>query len=388
MDKIPSSPHSDPPDPAYLGQIVELLQCKKDDLIAKWRRDARLLASARHLDTPTLDDHIPTFIEELIKALVVERARRVAEVHSAESPSAHGLQRLEDGFDINEVVAEYNILRDVLQDVVEENGLTLHGRVFRIINWILDSAIGVAVDSYARQRAVELQQRREEHLAFIVHDLRTPLQALSLATQELEETLPPQQIEQAAEILDMLKRNLGRLNILVSRVSEEQVNLMSAGSHKLVRRVIDLAPLVKSLIRDVQPLGESMGTKIINNVPGSVIVYADAVVLTQIFQNLVSNALRFTPGGEVIIGARMIEGKAECWVRDNGEGIPADRIGKIFEKLETDPDPAKRGTGLGLTIVKQAVEAHGGEITVESLPHKGTTFRFTLPDENTPQKQA
>lgn len=385
MDKFPALSGSNADDPAYLAQIVELLQAKKTDLLAKWRRDARLLASAKHLDTPTLDDHIPAFIEELIGPLTIEQARRGAEVHSAESPPAHGLQRLEDGFDINEVVAEYNILRDILQDVVEENGLTLHGRVFRIINWILDSAIGVAVDSYAKQRAVELQQRREEHLAFIVHDLRTPLNALSLATQELEETLPPAQVRETLEIVEMLKRNLGRLNILVTRVSQEQVNLMSASSHKLVRRAIDLSPLVKSLIRDVQPLAETAGTRITHAVPANLVVYADAIILTQIFQNLVSNAMRFTPGGEIIVGARMLEGKAECWVRDNGEGIPADRIERIFDKLETDPDPRKRGTGLGLTIVKQAVEAHGGEITVESVPQKGTTFRFTLPSEN-PEK--
>ncbi len=57
-------------------------------------------------------------------------------------------------------------------------------------------------------------------------------------------------------------------------------------------------------------------------------------------------------------------------------------IDRIFDKLETDPDPKKRGTGLGLAIVKQAVEAHGGKITVKSVPGKGTTFRFTIPDEN------
>jgi signal transduction histidine kinase len=385
MEKFPAASDSDPDDSAYIGQVVELLQEKKADLLAKWRRDARLLAGAKHLDTPTLDDHIPAFLEELLKALSFERSPRVAEAHAAHSPSAHGLQRLEDGFDINEVVAEYNILRDVLQDVVEEHGLTLHGSVFRIINWILDSAIGTAVDSYARQTAIELQQRREEHLAFIIHDLRTPLQALSLSAEELEEILSITQTDETGEILEMLKRNLGRLNTLVSRVSEEQVNLMAACGHKLVKRLIDLSPLVKSFIRDVQPLCESNGTRIINEVPGNMAIYADALLLTQIFQNLVSNALRFTPGGKVVIGARALKGKTECWVMDDGEGIEPERINRIFDKLETDPDPEKRGTGLGLAIVKQAVEAHGGKITVKSLPQKGTTFHFILPDENAPQ---
>ncbi len=108
-----------------------------------------------------------------------------------------------------------------------------------------------------------------------------------------------------------------------------------------MRRAIDLSPLVKNLIRDLEPLGESMGTRITNSVPGNVIVYADAIVLTQIFQNLLSNAMRFTPGGEIIIGARMLEGMPNAGCGDNGEGIPADRIDRIFDKLETDPDPKK-----------------------------------------------
>ena len=368
-------------DSAYLGQIVELLQRNKTQILANWRRDARLLASARQLDIPTLDDHIPAFLEELIKILAAEEGKRVGQVHATGSPPAHGLQRLEDGFDVNEVVTEYNILRDVLQDVVESQGLTLHGRASRIINWVLDSAIGLAVETYAKYQAVELQKRREEHLAFIVHDLRTPLQALVLASLELEAATQTAQSNDTDEILDVLKRNLGRLNILVSKVSEEQINMMSGGGHKLVQRPIDLAPLVKNLIRDIRPLCESGDVRIISSIPGDLVVYADAPMLTQIFQNLVSNAIRFSPGGEINVGARRVEGRIECWVQDNGDGIPADRIDRIFDILETDPDPKKSGTGLGLAIVKQAVEAHGGKIIVESQDQKGTTFRFTLPVE-------
>ncbi|HWB60162.1 MAG TPA: sensor histidine kinase, partial [Chthoniobacteraceae bacterium] len=352
MDKSPVSPGDDHGESLYLEQIVRLLEEKKGDLLARWRQDARKLAGAKHLDTPTLDDHIPAFIEELIKSLSVESTKRVAENHGTSSPSWHGMQRLEDGFDITEVVAEYNILRDVLQDLVESHGLTLHGAAFRISNWVLDSAIGIAVENYAKQQAVELQRRREEHLAFIAHDLRTPLNAISLAAQELEETLQASPGTEAGDIVDVLKRNLGRLNILVSRVNEEQVNLMSASGHKLVRRQIDLSPFVKSLIRDLGPLCESNATRITSAIPGNLVVYADALMLTQVFQNLITNAIRFTPGGEIIVGARQMGDHVECSVRDNGEGIPEDRIGRIFDKLETDPDPAKRGTGLGLAIVK------------------------------------
>src|SRR4029077_18067178 len=101
-------------------------------------------------------------------------------------PPAHGLQRLENGFDIEEVVAEYNILRGCIHDLADVNGLNLQGKPFHIINRVFDHAIGAALQTYATQRALEVQRRREEYLAFVAHDLRTPLNAISLATKVLE----------------------------------------------------------------------------------------------------------------------------------------------------------------------------------------------------------
>jgi len=360
-------------------ELISLIREERDQLIKNWRRDARVLASAAHLDEPTLDDHIPAFLDELIMELSRPDETRVAELHTAGSPTHHGLQRLQDGFDITEVVAEYNIIRDALQDLVETHGLVLHGVPARTINRVLDKAIGIAVRSYASQKAVELQQRREEHLAFIVHDLRTPLNAISLVTDELEHSLPGPMGEGTEELVGMLKRNLGRLDRLVTCVSQEQVNLMATGRRKLERRDIDLLPFVKSIVRDMRPLQEAAGTKISTQIAKDHVVSADALLLSQIFQNLISNALRFTQGGQVIVGARFLGTTTECWVQDNGSGVAADRVDLIFEKLETDLDPEKRSTGLGLAIVKEAVEAHDGSVSVEILEPHGTAFRFTLP---------
>ncbi len=363
-----------------LADISSLIRAKKSELLSQWRRDVRLLPGAEHLDLPTLNDHIPTFIDELIDALEAEADERVAEAHAGGSPSAHGLQRLEDGFDIAEVVAEYNILREALQDLVELHGLILQGRAPRILNRVLDEAIGVAVKTYAAQKAVELQQRREEHLAFVVHDLRTPLSAMSVAAQALTESLPESATSNdAAVMMRTLQRNLGRLDVLVTKVMHEQVNLVSSAGRKLELREVDLWPLVQNLLHDLRPLSDASQTRVLNLVPKDFTVQADAALLTHVFQNLVSNALRYAPHGEVLLSARVAQGRVECSVEDDGEGIPPERLERVFDKLETDPDPEKSGTGLGLAIVKQTVEAHGGEVTVESRPDHGTIFRFTLP---------
>ena len=371
MDVIPQN---------NLLELAKLIRARRGELLGHWRRDVRVLKGAEHLDVPTLNDHIPAFIDELVAALEHGRVETVAEAHAGGCPSAHGLQRLHDGFDIVEVVAEYNILRDALQNLAEAAALSVEGDAGRTVNRLLDGAIGTAVRTYATQRAIDVQQRREERLAFVVHDLRTPLAAMAVATEVLDETLPEQvSDEEPAEMVKTLRRNIGRLQAIVTKVMQEETNLAIGTSSKLERREMDLWPFVERLIGDLRPLSDSGATDLINEVPEDLVVWADTTLLTQILQNLLSNAIRFTPGGKVVVGARRFDDHVECWVRDDGEGIPEERIERVFDKLQTDPDPEKSGTGLGLAIVKQAVEAHGGEVTVDSRPERGSTFTFSLP---------
>jgi signal transduction histidine kinase len=177
-----------------------------------------------------------------------------------------------------------------------------------------------------------------------------------------------------------LQRNVKRLDGLVTKVIQEEKNLNMDTALQLESREFDLWPVVHDLIRDLQPLAEAAGTELRNRISIRLVVFGDAGLLTQVFQNLISNAIDYTPKGEIVIGAHETgtEGGVECWVSDNGAGIPEELIEKVFDKLETDPHK-KGGMGLGLAIVKQIVEAHGGEISVESKEGSGATFRFTLP---------
>ena len=188
--------------------------------------------------------------------------------------------------------------------------------------------------------------------------------------------------ERSAQLLDTLNRNVNRLNALVSKVVQEEANLKTDPDEKLDRHQIKVWTLVEDLVSDLQPLAETSNASLINSVPQEMTAFADASLLTLVFQNLISNAIGYTQNGEVTIGAREISEAAsvECWVSDNGAGIPPERLEKVFEKLETDPDK-KEGMGLGLAIVKQIVEAHGGRVTVNSKLGQGSTFHFTLLDK-------
>ena len=297
------------------------------------------------------------------------------------SPPDHGRERLREGFDIAEVVAEYKILRGCLHDLAEAHGLRIEGQAFHIVNRVLDSAIGLAVQSYATERGIEIQRRREQYLAFVAHDLRTPLNAISLAARVLERMFPEQAKDGGSEqMLRTLHRNVGDLESLIENVIKENANFENRNTVRLECREFDLWPLVESLIYDLDPVAETGNVRLVNEVPEQLTAYADAGLLRRVLQNLIANAIKYAPRGEVRIGARALsaDGTIQCWTRDNGSGIPQARLRKVFDEAETDGE--KEGSlGLGLAIVKTYVEAHGGSVEVESKDGVGTTFRFTLP---------
>jgi len=369
-----------------LQKLASLIHKNRDAVLSRWRNQVRELPSARGLDTPTLNDHMPGLLDELIEALKRNPEMTIPEALASASPAAHGLQRLDDAFDIEEVVAEYNILRGCIHDLADENGVSLKGTAFHTLNRVFDQAIGLALQTFATQRAQEVLQRREEYLAFVAHDLRTPLNAISLAGRVLEKSFASAEIRpEVARMFKALRRNVVHLEKLVSKVIEENSNLKTEVGIKLERRDLDLWALVEALIHDLDPVAGTASARLINNVPEELVAYADASLLKRIMQNLIANAIRHTPRGEIVIDAREIPDRrgVECTIADNGAGIRADFLDQIFEKGETESDEAE-GKGLGLAIVKTFVEAHGGTVTVESTLGHGAAFKFFLPAKCNP----
>lgn len=364
-------------------QLADLLEKEEQALLARWRMVLKQLPSAKNLDTPTLNDHIPGLLQELIAELRTNASADVFAVLPGNTPPAHGLQRLEDGFEIEEVVSEYNILRGCIHDLALANNIDLQGAPFHILNRVLDLAIGSAVQTYAIQQAQKIQQRREEYLAFVAHDLRTPLNAIGLAARVIEVSLSDEhRREQPVQMIRTLTRNVQQLSSLVDKILHENLNLETESGIKLERRHLDLWPLVEGLIHDLHPVAGTGSTLLINKVPDDLVVYADANLLRRVFQNLIANAISYTPRGTVTISAKenAEAGEVKCSVVDTGAGIAKDQLVKIFSKQQSDPDRSL-GYGLGLAIFQTFIEAHNGIVGVESELGVGSTFHFTLPME-------
>lgn len=367
--------------------LAALLGREREALMANWQRQVRKLPSASTLDSPTLNDHIPEFIDDLAAALASGRDRTVPDAVNSGKPSAHGLLRVEEGFDIEEVVAEYGVLRGCVHDLADLHGISLRGPAFHILNVVLDGAISVAVQAYASQRALEVQKRREEYLAFVAHDLRTPLNAISLAARVLERTVPAHGAERAQlQMFNALRRNVEHLDRLVNTVLQENSAGVGANASRFEPRAFDVWPLVEAIIYELRPVADRVDTQLINAIPEDLVIFADADLLRRIFQNLLANAIAHTAQGKVTIGAREIGVQgAECWVTDSGVGIPADRLEEVFDTPHTELlQPGGGRPALGLAIVKSFVEAHGGKLEVESRQDAGSTFRFKLAARGAP----
>lgn len=367
-----------PQDLHTTARLAALFSLHHQEIMDVWQSQAAELLRELHLDQARITDHLPQLVTEIISDLTRCGEDRRPDPLPLNNPPVHGVQRFHDGLDVGEVVAEYNLLRIAFNTVAEKHGLFVGVDAVRIINHRIDDAVRMAVMAFAAQQALIRKEQEDEHLAFIAHDLRTPLYAVSLVVESLKLDLSAPALAECGEHFEMLARNLRRLETLVESVLNARALPSGVGtSFRPVLRTFELWPVVQRLIFDLRSVSSKGGIEVVNTIPTALTLHADAALISQVFQNLLGNAFKYAARGRVTVSAREEGGQIVCSVQDNGAGIPLEMLARVFDKLATDPE--KDGTGLGLTIVKQIIEAHGGTVTAESEHGAGATFQFTLP---------
>jgi signal transduction histidine kinase len=361
-----------------LPELARLFREHQEEIMEEWRVGASDLLRELCLDKPTLSDHLPDLVAEITRDLEQRREGIISQEQTRGSPPVHGVQRFHDGLDVGEVVAEYNLLRVAFITIAHRHGFYLVGDAMRILNQRIDEGVRMAVTAFAAQQALMRKEQESEHLAFLVHDLRTPLNAVSLLVELLHIELEENGASDSKEMFEILRRNLQRMEELIKRVLETKLQPSgAASSFQPELRTFELWPLVQRLILDLQAVSTQHEIVVVNEIPRTLTLYADAGLISQVFQNLLGNAFKYAARGRVVVSARQGDGAVACVVHDNGAGIPLEILANVFDKMATDPE--KTGTGLGLAIVKQIVEAHGGTVTAESVHGRGATFSFTIP---------
>src|SRR5215475_13812211 len=292
-----------------LTKLAALVREKNEDLMQLWRSKVQRVSAVQNLDTPEAALHIATLLEDIAAALGKGKKKSLLTMAWDEATEVHGVQRFHQGFNLIEVVADYNALREAIQEFAEANRITVTGRVRAILDRVLDKAIGVAVQTYSEQKALEIQRQREEHLSFVVHDLKTPLAAVSTAIKILDRALSDEaKTDRIITMLQIVERNAERLNALIARVIQEETNVRRASAESVFpanveKRHFDLWPLIEQLLHDLQPLTEPKQIHIRNETPHDCSVFADPLLIMQVFQNLISNAIKYTADGRIVVGA-------------------------------------------------------------------------------------
>ncbi len=240
----------------------------------------------------------------------------------------------------------------------------------------LERQNGELQDNYNQLR--RLEELRDNLTHMVVHDMRSPLAIVQMSLEMLK-TMLTGLSEQESKLLDGALRGAQTMNRMTTQLLD--VSRLEAGQMPLNNAVCDLAAIAQAALEAIAPLLGDRHAVLEAREPLTAL--CDAVLLRRVLDNLLSNALKFTPPGKEITLSIVREGNAaQLGVTDTGPGIPEEYHQKIFEKFsQIAGEQQSRGTGLGLTFCKLAVEAHGGKIGVDSEIGRGSTIWFTLPLE-------
>lgn len=359
-------------------------------------------------------------LERLLHVFVADtRARvgviRLREAHSLRSRAAVGLEsEVANGFSISvDEAFEHGVPGSPTLDVIESesnplrsaqptpdvatvlrvtlvNGNALLGAIWlglaekhepsaderRVLAALGAHATTAVVEQAARESLERAVRSRDEILGIVAHDLRNPLNVISAAANSLHHRLadsvsrrPLERIMRAAQRAEHLIRDLLDLSAI------------EGGHFSIEMRPIDTASTILSAIDSQQGLAAASCVILASDLsPALPWIDADEERILEVLENLVGNAVKFTmAGGTVTVGAALREQEVVLWVKDNGPGIAAEQLTHLFDRFWQANKTDRRGTGLGLTICKAIVEAHGGRIWAESEPGAGTTVFFTVP---------
>ncbi|MFH1457591.1 MAG: ATP-binding protein [Candidatus Omnitrophota bacterium] len=232
-------------------------------------------------------------------------------------------------------------------------------------------------------RQKQIEKLKSDFVALVSHELRTPLVAVEHSLGLICDGTTGSLSNEQAKFLDMARRNLKRLTLLINDLLD--LSRLEAGKVRLVREPCFIEKIVRETLATLKPWADTKSIGLVQNIQeGLPQAEFDSNKIIQVLINLISNAIKFTPGGGTITveGIGLEDKEIKVTVQDTGIGIPEEELPKVFERFYQVRSSEKsdvKGTGIGLTITKEIVELHGGKIWAESEVEKGTKFFFTLP---------
>jgi two-component system, NtrC family, sensor histidine kinase KinB len=239
--------------------------------------------------------------------------------------------------------------------------------------------IGATVILQDVTRLRRFEELKNDLVATVAHEFRTPLTSLRMAVHLCTEQVAGPLTDKQAELLHGAREDCDRLQGMVDDLLD--MSRLESGRVELYPLPTEAVSLITTALDEFKAEADAKGVILSakDSLPETSVL-ADRERIGHVFSNLLGNAVRYTPrGGSITLDAELANGRLRFTVADTGSGIPAEYQERIFEKFFQVPGTKAKGTGLGLYIAKEIVRAHGGDIGVKSNPGEGSTFWFTLP---------
>ncbi|NEU72977.1 HAMP domain-containing histidine kinase [Hassallia byssoidea VB512170] len=387
--------------------LSEFLLEKTDTIIVNWVEAVRQdnnIESANDLSRKGIENHIGHVLSALATVLSESQNSEIQPI--VDASLHHGSLRAEQGFSAAEIAREYRILRQVIFSILEPQLLQASTsevmRTVRLINIVLDEAIGRCFQSYTEQRLSELEQLQnhltlnnqelsrlvranQDNLSHLAHELKTPLTSI-IGYSDLFLRLQRQKTKDNVNNLEHIERVLRSGRKLLHLINDAlELSRYEAGQMKLHPASIHVDKLINDVYEMLEPLARNKNLPIevdCDRAPDEVVT--DSLRLQQIVTNLVSNAIRYTETGKIKITCQMWENdKWAIAISDTGVGIHFEDQTQIFESYFrvalSDKSYLPESTGLGLAIVSRLVKLLQGEIKLDSQVGVGSTFTVILP---------
>ena len=374
-------------------RLADFIISELETILQEWENFARTLTpAALSMTNKELRNHAHAMLNSIADDLRTPQSteQQIKKSHGLEAEgkddAEHGLLRWKSDFTIEQMVSEYRALRaSVLRLWGEKHPPFSTTDIEDIVrfNEAIDQLLAASVSSFAeaKREADERERNRDEFLAMLAHELRNPLSPIVTASVLLKKAKGNEKIVESAT--NVIARQVTHMVELVDDLLD--VSRVTRGLIEVQLMPVDVQQAVEEAVEQVTPLIQARRHQLdVAGPPCPIAVQADKKRLVQIVTNLLSNAAKYTPeGGHLQLEITLYEDKVAIKVEDDGIGMPPEFISHAFDlfaQAKRTPDRSTGGLGLGLALVKNLVELHGGQVACSSAGlGKGSEFIVTLP---------
>ncbi|WP_374583853.1 ATP-binding protein [Pseudoduganella sp.] len=365
---------------AGLSPVSEAMLALREQVIDAWCQAVRdTLCKAGSLPAPILLNTLPVFYERLAR-LLTPRYFHASGVDVAIIAQEHGGERARlSGYDTTTLIREYQLFRQVLFTMLHQGGIALTHEQRAAIDTSIDSAIRESVTAFALIQSA----LREQFIAALTHDLRTPLSTVSMAAHVIEQRAADPDIRKLAE---RISANAQRIEAMTRDLLDCMV---FEGGERLPLNIeeFDLSLLAYEVAQQAMEQGNVKVQVEFESVVG----HWCRASLQRALENLLGNAIKYrAPGTPIQLKVGCLGERVQLEVHNEGEPIPPEQMESIFQvyRRARRGKSAKDGWGVGLPYARRVAESHGGSIVVTSSVEEGTTFLLALPTDARPFSNA